>query len=103
MQSIVHWIQTARTLALVRLVFLIAKTICSIALTNVKVLIAKHNAIEYMLIVMPIVLAAQIVQKAAIIVNIHSVSVQEPFSTHNFALMSEFRLRIVLSSYFEYL
>ena len=79
----VHWTQTALILAWVKRVFRFVKVSSSDAWTSVKIVIVNLNVIELMLNAMQIVRAAQIAQKAAMIVNIRFASVQEPLTTHN--------------------
>ena len=55
-------------------------------------MIVNLNVIEFMLNAMQIVHAAQTAQKAAMIVNIRFVSVQEPLTTHN--LLVQIKLMI---------
>lgn len=47
------------------------------------IVIVNLNVIEFMLNAMQIARAAQIAQKAVMIVNIRFASVQEPLTTHN--------------------
>ena len=55
-------------------------------------MIVSLNVIEFMLNAMQIVRAAQTAQKAAMIVNIRFVSVQEPLTTHHLLVQIEFMI-----------